>query len=82
MEKKFQVSKKHPFLDCSVPAEIPHKNSSVPAEIPLKNSSILAEIPPMFSTVFSDNTGVLKSIIMTKHLVLTQSKPPFIPQDP
>ena len=31
---------------------------------------------------FPVNTEVLKCIIMTKYLVLTQSKPPFIPQDP
>ena len=31
---------------------------------------------------FPDYTGVLKCTIMTKHIVLTQSKPPFIPQDP
>ena len=31
---------------------------------------------------FQGFSGILKYIIMTKHLVLTQSKPPFIPQDP
>ena len=83
------------FLHCSVPAEIPPKNFFVPAEIPPKNYSVPAEIPQktllsplryllcfLLFCSFSDNEEILKCINMTKHLVLTQSKPLFIPQDP
>ena len=89
-----KLSQKRPCLHCSVLAEIPHKNSSVPAEIPPKNSSVPAEIPPktllsrpryllsfLLYCSFPDNTGVFKCIIMTNHLVLAESKHPFIPRN-
>ena len=89
----FYVSQKHTFLHCSVPAEIPHKNSFVPAEIPPKNYSVPAEIPPktlpsrpryllsfLLYCSFYDNTGGLKCIIMTKHIVLPNLSPPLFPK--
>ena len=79
-----KVSQKRPFLHCSVPAEIPPKNFSVPAEIPPKSlpSRPRYLLSFLLYCIFPDNTGVLNCNSMTKHLVLTQSKPPFIPQDP